>query len=622
MALDNVRIIFIPLAVENPDAPLSGVFARGIPLTLVEKLDGLDGMVARFYPLVAEAKGRRAWMVYTDTFTNEAAAKFSVGDFRHTHIAAGSISLNSRIEISYKIYKTGKKKPVYSTDAAVEKKDFLAFLGTLGCDIYSKLGGESSVDVIKHMSNFGTTSISAFGSYLSGRNASMAVYYDLTVDHPENSFDGYLAALDEDPIFIEASRHLSALAMEFVMKKDMPAGAAIEALHEAAKSAADPQPIYGALGVAMQNTGKPEEAVKYYKKAIEMDPSCEFVPRLREDLGSLLMSRGDMAGAAEELEAARSAGVETSGLMEKLAVVYASAGRIPEAVEIWEEILSTCPANPAALANLLRVAIAEGDDVKTLQLFEEGRKAEHPSWPLYRLYSSYLRERGERKKARETLLEFMNRTPEAEAPAWAHAICGRLCMETNEPAIARTHLEKAVSMAPLDEAGRVAKLLIFSMDHPDDLKKLTAAEQNAFTGDAAASIEPLKNLAAAYPELWSIHLALGTAYRRTGERDHALAELHLANKAAPEDIITLTSLGEIYADIGEFAYSLDYYEKAANADPANPLAQCNLAQAHLNAGNASAARTAVEKARQSAGEQEIVLRFIADIEKRLESWGG
>lgn len=608
------NVLFIPLSVKDPDAPYAGATARGIPLVLVEKLDGADGFSARFSPFVASADGRKAWMVYTDEIEPEKAADFVDAEYPHTHMVTGTLSMKDPLGINFVVYEKGSKTPVYTATADVKEEDFLKFLGSFAVDLFVKLGGKTTVDLSKRLQNFGTTSFDAFKHYLSGRSQNLSHYYGLSIERPDISFDDYLASLMEDPTFVESSRHLSALAMEFVLSDALPSEIAADALKRATALAAEAQPLYGALAVAMQRMNDAEGAGKAYAAAIESDEESPLSLGLREDYGTFLQAVGKHGEAIEQFMDAKNRGAEGLDLLEKLAVSYAVIGKAADAEALWEKVTDRDPDRAAACSNLARLAMDRGDDERALEYLERGRSASLASWPLYGLFALYYRDRKEADNARDMLSEFIERTDPSYIPADAYLSYARLCLETGLKEEAVSALEAARDLAGNSVAGRKAQLILFSIEHPEDLQRLTEAEYSAYSGEPKEALETLTKLEEEHPGLWSINIALGMAYNRLKSPERALAELHKADKKAPNEPDVLSTLGMLYFEIGQYEKATEFLGRAVDIDPNHPGTLCRMAVLLMNAGRTEEARGYLERAERAAPDNPVIKSYLEKLE--------
>ncbi len=94
--------------------------------------------------------------------------------------------------------------------------------------------------------------------------------------------------------------------------------------------------------IALEQKGKAEEAIKVYRKAVEIAPG--FYPA-RNNLGSALMARGDLAAAEEEFSKVIELNQNDAAPYFNLGNVQLATGRVPLALETISAGLRKEPAN-------------------------------------------------------------------------------------------------------------------------------------------------------------------------------------------------------------------------------------------------------------------------------------
>lgn len=132
-------------------------------------------------------------------------------------------------------------------------------------------------------------------------------------------------------------------------------------------------------GVALVRRGDATGAEAAFENAVLADPS--FGPA-HNNLGLLQYQRHDLYSAAWSFERAMQLMPERPEPTNNLAMVYEAAGRLGEAVDLYQTAVDQAPADAVYLGNLLRVRIRRGDrdpairdQLKTL-LFLDDR----PEW--------------------------------------------------------------------------------------------------------------------------------------------------------------------------------------------------------------------------------------------------
>lgn len=119
-------------------------------------------------------------------------------------------------------------------------------------------------------------------------------------------------------------------------------------------------PVVSRLSRLTYFEGKSAESVALAEEALALSDQLELRPTdrafYRFQLGHVRFVTGDVDGAVQSLEDALDVAPDHPGAREKLAVVYASAGRVSEAEELYRALLESGPAADlhGSYADLLR----------------------------------------------------------------------------------------------------------------------------------------------------------------------------------------------------------------------------------------------------------------------------
>jgi tetratricopeptide (TPR) repeat protein len=133
---------------------------------------------------------------------------------------------------------------------------------------------------------------------------------------------------------------------------------------------ADPALNLVAVGGALQDEGRPAEALAFTERAIEIDPTVAGAHQNRA-LALRSLGRGDEAlGSAKE---ATRLDPDLAPAWMTLGTLLAEAGRVSEAVPAFRRAAELEPENPGALVNLAQALAATGDLEGAIEL---GRRAE------------------------------------------------------------------------------------------------------------------------------------------------------------------------------------------------------------------------------------------------------
>jgi protein O-mannosyl-transferase len=121
-------------------------------------------------------------------------------------------------------------------------------------------------------------------------------------------------------------------------------------------------------GVALENKGKPMEAIVQYRQAEKLAPSSYIS---HTDLGNLLYYTGDTNGALEQFQEAVKLKPDLSPLHDHLGNVLSGAGHFTEATNEFYEAMRLDPADPLPHLHLGIAFAAHGDFAEATNQFTE-----------------------------------------------------------------------------------------------------------------------------------------------------------------------------------------------------------------------------------------------------------
>jgi Flp pilus assembly protein TadD len=238
-----------------------------------------------------------------------------------------------------------------------------------------------------------------------------------------------------------------------------------------------------ALGAALSQAGRTDEAIAEYREAIRLDPASAVA---LHSLGCSLTTRGDAAGAIRAFENALRVGPDSTETRNSLGVAWLAMGNIDEAVRQYREALRLQPDNADAWNNLGVAAYRKGDVPEAVRCFIEAVRL-NP-----RL--------GHVDEAEQSLRKAIEVDPRF---AEAYDTLGLVLVRRGNFAGAAAQFEQAVRLSPGDyrPMKHLARLLATCPEGPlrSGARSVALAEQ-AWRMTGSRDRDCLDTLAAAYAE--------------------------------------------------------------------------------------------------------------------------
>lgn len=163
-----------------------------------------------------------------------------------------------------------------------------------------------------------------------------------------------------------------AAAKAALLRESGQAAAALSLLHVACDEQPGDPAIWHQLGISYARAGKTEYAHKCLLRAAELDP-CNI--QIASHLANILVLRKDIAAALEQAEKLVVLAPDDTGFRLFLGNIYASCGRLDDALRCVLDVIARAPALAAAHALQTQIqfgrrafAEARAAALKTLQL--------------------------------------------------------------------------------------------------------------------------------------------------------------------------------------------------------------------------------------------------------------
>jgi len=307
-----------------------------------------------------------------------------------------------------------------------------------------------------------------------------------------------------DPRFPRARIVKAAVALA----RNAPTEALAE-LQRAAELGPPTAAFYILLGLAQERTGDVEAALQAYDQALALDPMALAA---REARSRLRLARKEYARAIEDLEVLARAR-PTTAVEQRLAEAYALAGRIEEAIALFQRILTREPTHREAREQVIALLERAGRPTEALAQAEQ--------W-----------------------------THVAPQDPQAHARLGELLLQADPEKAARA-FARAARLDPEN--------LVHRTNLGAALLKLRRFPE---------AIEVFTEVLARDPNNYPAHAGLGTAYFELRDYAQAAREFAWVIERQPDRAVAYYFLAICYDRLREYERALPMYERfLALADP-------------------------------------------------------
>ncbi len=289
--------------------------------------------------------------------------------------------------------------------------------------------------------------------------------------------------------------------------------------------------------------------------------------QLWEQAGLLYMSGGEDAAGVEMLEKADQSGVLSPDGYLVLADGYERLGRLPEAVAIWREHISTHLVREELFDRIVSAEITLGGEEELIGVYETWiEQYPEEAVPYYQLGLWQLLtepQKGMGNLARavelnsdlsdkvEILMSSLTLLNQDDPQSYRLILIGRTLGNATEWDMAKRAFEKAIELEP------------------------TYAEAWAYLGEALqqvgqpalAAIEKANELS---PESVLVKAITSLYWRRQNQPEKAIEVLEQIRKENPDEEIWLVELANVYAQKGDLSSAVAFFAEAILNEPENP----------------------------------------------------
>ncbi|MFZ6030987.1 MAG: tetratricopeptide repeat protein [Chloroflexota bacterium] len=309
---------------------------------------------------------------------------------------------------------------------------------------------------------------------------------------------------------------------------------AVQACQRALKTNPEDGPLQAMCGEALALLGDEEAAREHFNLATLFSPG---LPHPWLALSHDCLRQGQTQKAIETLLAAAQAAPQAADIHLALGKAYLDANAPSQALEALRQAASLAPENK-------RIALPLGQALHDLGYLDEARQVLEKAWQntaeipfgLAYTYAQALLALGHLEQALEPLQVAVNTSPEDEAPYLDYA-CTLLTLKRNLPQAIKT-FRYILDIAPSQVTARA--FLAEALVENGDLAAALDAYQSALESELVRD------------DSWRSRLALGLgqtalALQRT---DTAIAALHEASQAAPQNPEVYRTLAHAYLQAG------------------------------------------------------------------------
>ncbi len=345
----------------------------------------------------------------------------------------------------------------------------------------------------------------------------------------------------------------------------------------------DVAPGWAAYGEILHKVGESDLAMASFRKAIEID-STLYTPWMW--LG-IMYKRGtpqpDYEEAKRCFRKALEHGAPEARTRNELAVTLALSDDYMGALKEWQGAVRADPEWGALYNNLIKAALALGDDQLAAQYVSGAIKAERFEENAILIFGEYLVGEDRIEEAARLYQRAMDAHPlNARLRYYYGTSLGQL--GETEAAIDQLIAAKRLA-ARDDDAGDVPQAvdwMIFKLEFPDDEDDFQDARQLVFNQqasdrDLSKAVERVTPLIERHPEFWNGWFVRAVAHRRLNLVNEAQFDLKRVLELHPSEPNAMMELALLSRDQFEFEDAVEYAESAVKLAPRDPVFKVNSA---------------------------------------------
>jgi len=611
------RILIFPFASASSESgAMQPAICRGLAAFLDEKLGAIEGIETVQQHLLITPdndESRYGWLVLGQKWSLEQVLELPIPDsLGATHILHGEVRWSSgNWALELHLVDLELRETVVERFVAAPPAKFLPALLASLSGICTEALQAPPLSVTSALAE-PTDSSEAFESYLIGLAYQSARRLNMPGVSASSCLTSFLAAIDADPDFVDASVRLNSIAMVSLFDEHTEQLECVDVLRRAIELAPTFHGFRATLGMWHALNGDDETG----QSLLEAFVAAESAPRPLSHglaiLGTIYRRQGRGSDARAALERAVENDGENLTAWEELAACHAESGHSDKAEVCLRRALDIDPERSLSLLNLGSIYWGRGDFERALVLFERGVAAPGaPPDARSRLALASLRT-GNHERANEVATEWAESEPEDPEP-WL--LLARIRREMGDPGGMKFCLAKVRAMATtdslqaalqLEELGAVAPqdhALFISLVRPG--AEGTGSPQDEATPPTALRIEVLRSLAARHSESLPIWMALVEQIISLEQWEEAASAQGRVVALLIKSHVQWNILGVLRARAGLTKEAILAFESATRLAPGVPSYHTNLGLCHAELGDQERARLEF-KAAIALGEESPV----------------
>ncbi|MEW6733665.1 MAG: tetratricopeptide repeat protein [Acidobacteriota bacterium] len=313
--------------------------------------------------------------------------------------------------------------------------------------------------------------------------------------------------------------------------------------------------LHNALGRALSDQRKDDEAIKEYTQASTLAPQWTY-PLV--NIAIKYQRRGELEMAKRSAQAALNINIGDVEAHALLAAIHTSQGNNEEAIREYQIVVISRPGSVADRVSLGCLFLERGDYVAAEESFRAARQI-NPLDARARLYHSIAIQRAARSEFENALAQLQAATTPS----------------SDDSALKLTLAIAAIEQGNYNDAIDAYRAVLKSEPWQINIQ-LQVARLLVLAGRANESLEEYRAILKKNPASKEAHNGLGLALKKAGELKDAIAEYRKALTLDINYVEARYNLASILQEKGEFEAAANEYRTVLNIDPAHSGARTAL----------------------------------------------